>query len=88
MNSAKLRCRGVIVFKRKSADKKAKAKRPKPDKKAKKSKAKKKPSVPIRKPDTDIYTVLLLLSFLAVCIACLLLWLELGRYGSFPQWKT
>ena len=40
------------------------------------------------KPRTNIYTMMLILSFLAVTIACVLLWLELKAYGDFPQWKT
>jgi hypothetical protein len=32
--------------------------------------------------------MMLILSFLAVTVACVLLWLELNSYGSFPQWKV
>ena len=36
----------------------------------------------------DVYTVMLILSFLAVLTACALLWLELKGYGTFPWWKA
>jgi hypothetical protein len=31
--------------------------------------------------------MMLLLSFIALCVACTLLWLELQAYGAFPWWK-
>jgi hypothetical protein len=37
-----------------------------------------------RKPQVDIYTVLLLLSFLAIILATVLLYLETKDYGSPP----
>lgn len=40
------------------------------------------------KQRTSVYTVMLILSFIAICTACTLLWLELHRYGKMPQWKT
>jgi hypothetical protein len=76
----------VIVFKRKSGskpDKKAKApKKPLP-KRAKGPAA----HVVVQKPDTDIYTVMLIISLISILIGCLLLWLELSRYGSYPWWR-
>jgi hypothetical protein len=32
--------------------------------------------------------VMLMISFGAVLVACLLLWLELSSYGSWPQWRA
>ena len=40
------------------------------------------------KPGTNVYTVMLILSFLALLTATTLLAVELGRFGSYPQWKT
>jgi hypothetical protein len=40
------------------------------------------------KPRFDIYTMMLILAFLAITVACFLLWFELQAYGPFPQWKT
>ncbi len=40
------------------------------------------------KQRTNVYTVMLILSFIAICTACTLLWIELHRYGKMPQWKT
>ena len=42
----------------------------------------------VEKPRSNIYTVMLILSLLAICTACVLLWLELSSYGSFPWWKV
>lgn len=71
----------------KKKNKKAKPKKPK------KAKAKaKKPSggsgVAVEKPGLNVYTVMLLLSLLAITIACILLYMELGQYGGLGQaWK-
>jgi hypothetical protein len=40
------------------------------------------------KPGANVYTVMLILSFLALLTATTLLAVELGRFGSYPQWKT
>lgn len=46
-------------------------------------------SVPIEKPKTNIYTMLLVISLIAISVACLLLTLELQDYGGvFSAWKT
>jgi hypothetical protein len=87
------------VFKRKSkSDKLAK-----PAKAVKAVKAKKEPKAPkarpakkarpvalgpVKKRATDIYTVMLIISMAAVFMACLLLLLELNRFGSYPWWNT
>ena len=41
-----------------------------------------------RKPSANIYTMMLILSFIAVCIACTLLWIELQVYAPYPWWET
>jgi hypothetical protein len=43
---------------------------------------------PEQKQQTNIYTIMLIISFAAICIACTLLWLELQEYGPYPWWKT
>lgn len=49
------------------------------------------PNVKVEKPRFNVYTMMLVLSFIAVCIACLLLYLELDHYqqpdGRWP-WDT
>ena len=42
----------------------------------------------VQKQQLNVYTVMLIVAFCAVTIACLLLYLELRRWGSFPWWKT
>lgn len=44
--------------------------------------------VAVQKPQANVYTMMLILSFLAICVACSLLWLELKSYGEWPQWKV
>lgn len=79
------------MFKRKS-DSKKKAKASKAPK-AKKSKAKApkqkkvKPTVDIVKPETDVYTVMLVVSLIAVVTGIILLYLEVSRYGEYPWWQ-
>jgi hypothetical protein len=41
-----------------------------------------------QKQRTNIYTMMLILSFIAICVACVLLWMELQDYGPYPWWKT
>ena len=83
------------MFKRKSkSDKPAKAAKPKKEKASRKKrekpvkKAKIAPLGPVKKQPTDIYTVMLIISMVAVLIACTLLLLELNRFGSYPWWKA
>lgn len=40
------------------------------------------------RPKINVYTMMLIIAFLALSIACLLLYLELRRWGSFPWWRT
>ena len=43
---------------------------------------------PVQKRKTDVYTVMLIVSFLCIVTACILLYLELTRWGSYPWWNT
>src|SRR5690606_19150992 len=96
-STATHRFKRATVFKRKSkSDKPAKA--AKPAKSAKPAKAKKEPKAarkarpaalgPVKKRPTDIYTVMLMISMAAVFTACILLLLELNRFGSYPWWNA
>lgn len=77
----------MALFKKK--DKAAKAAKPKKAKKQKKAKAPKTPGVALEKPGMNVYTVMLMLSLLAITTACILLYSELGTYGGFGDaWKT
>ena len=39
------------------------------------------PGVVVQKPKSDVYTTMLFLSFIAIVIACLCLWLEMRAYN-------
>ncbi|MGY8767078.1 MAG: hypothetical protein ACKVH8_01440 [Pirellulales bacterium] len=39
------------------------------------------------KQGLNVYTMMLALSFVALTIGAILLYLELNNYGSWPQWK-
>jgi hypothetical protein len=39
------------------------------------------PGVVVQKPKADVYTTMLFLSFIAIIIACLCLWLEMRAYN-------
>ena len=41
-----------------------------------------------RKSNPNVYTVMLILSFIALTTGAILLFMELQRYGSWPQWKV
>jgi len=41
-----------------------------------------------RKQPLNVYTAMLLLSFVALTIGAILMFLELQRYGSWPQWRV
>lgn len=43
---------------------------------------------PRRKAGFNVYTVMLLLSFLALMVADILLLLEMNAWGPFPPWKV
>ena len=42
----------------------------------------------VQKQRLNVYTVMVMVAFFAITIACLLLYLELRRWGSFPWWKA
>jgi hypothetical protein len=42
----------------------------------------------VQKQPLNVYTVMLIVAFLALTIASLLLYLELTQWGSFPWWKA
>jgi hypothetical protein len=42
----------------------------------------------MQKQPLNIYTVMLIVSFSALLIGSILLYLELKNYGSFPWWST
>lgn len=44
--------------------------------------------IPVEKPQTNVYTVMLMISLAAIMIACLLLYLEGSRFGPWPWWKV
>lgn len=46
------------------------------------------PVVPREKQATNVYTVMLILSFLALLIGTIVLYNELKLYGKFPWWKA
>ncbi len=41
-----------------------------------------------QKPRANIYTMMLVLAFFAIVVACVVLWMELKSYGDFPWWET
>lgn len=43
---------------------------------------------PVQKQGTNVYTVMLILSFLFLTIGTIMLWMELSRFGDYPWWKT
>lgn len=44
--------------------------------------------MPAQKQRFSIYTMMLILSFIAILTACILLSVELASYGSFPYWDA
>ncbi len=45
------------------------------------------PAPVVQKQGTNIYSVMLILSFLALTIGSILLYMELSKYGSYPWWS-
>ena len=43
---------------------------------------------PVQKRKFDVYTMMLIVAFLAIVTACVLLAYELNRWGSYPWWNT
>lgn len=44
--------------------------------------------VPAQKQRLNVYTVMLIISFICIITATILLYVELERWGSFPWWNT
>ena len=44
------------------------------------------PAPVAQKQGTNIYTVMLILSFLALTTGAILLYMELSKYGPYPWW--
>ena len=66
----------------------AKAAAKKSPKPAKKKPAKSAAKVqPEQKQQINVYTMMLIISFVATCIACILLWMELQEYAP-NYWRT
>ena len=75
------------MFGRKSGKKKS----DKPDKRKAAPKArpaKARSSAPARKLPNNIYTMMLLLAFLAMLLATVMMWIELSRYGGLGAWNS
>jgi len=45
-------------------------------------------TAPSTKHGFNIYSMMLLLSFIALSVGAMLLYYELQKYGSFPWWKA
>lgn len=46
------------------------------------------PMMPQEKQKTNVYTVMMILSFLALVTGTVVLSMELNRYGEYPWWKA
>ena len=47
------------------------------------------PVAPVQqKARFNVYTVMLILAFLCMCVATGMVYTELSRFGPFPQWKS
>lgn len=46
------------------------------------------PEAPAQKQRADVYTVMLIISFICILTATILLYAELERWGSYPWWNT
>lgn len=40
-----------------------------------------------QKQPLNVYTMMLIISFVALLIGCILLYMELNAYGKFPYWE-
>lgn len=45
------------------------------------------PSVLAKKPQLNVYTVMLIVALLSLMLACLFLWLEISEYGGWGSYK-
>lgn len=95
MGSVEALFRGTTVFGRKSSKKADKKPVEKVEKKkaakaaaAPKSRKVKAPAGPVRKLPTNVYTVMLLISFLSMLLATIFMFVELSRYGGIGSWNS
>lgn len=43
----------------------------------------------MEKPQTNVYTMMLIIALIAILIACVMLYMEMASYGPFLQsWKV
>jgi len=45
------------------------------------------PSVLAKKPQMNVYTVMLIVALLSLIFACIFLWLEISEYGGWGSYK-
>ena len=45
-------------------------------------------AVPTQKQKTNVYTMMLIISFICIVTACVLLYQEVTRWGDYPWWET
>ena len=45
------------------------------------------PSARAKKPQLNVYTVMLIVALLSLMLACLFLWLEIREYGGWGSYK-
>ncbi|MCH7753275.1 MAG: hypothetical protein IH898_14130, partial [Planctomycetes bacterium] len=45
------------------------------------------PSVLAKKPQLNVYTVMLIVALLSLMLACLFLWLEISEYGGWGSYN-
>lgn len=45
-------------------------------------------NAPVEKQQTNVYTMMLILSFIFIVTACVMLYIELNQFGPFPWWDT
>ena len=46
------------------------------------------PDAPVQKQGLNVYTMMLVVSFIAMTIASVMMYLELQKYGTYPWWDT
>lgn len=44
--------------------------------------------IPTQKQKTNIYTMMLIISFICIVVACILLFWEVTLWGDYPWWRT
>lgn len=43
---------------------------------------------PAQKQRTNVYTVMLVIALIAIITSCVVLYMELKRWGNYPYWNT